>query len=458
MPRLLIGAAHTLENPGEIFQDLREADITRKILQMLLPHLDANKIAYMPVPLDLPLLQRIEWINNTGYSDEQGDYFIEVHINDSDGTKRGIESWYRGSPAPDNKSQKLSEDVVKFVCQKTGYFNQGTKSEYEHELGSLLILNQINLPGTAIEFLYIDNPDDILILKDDKKLDDLAKAIAESIKDFFANLNAPAAQVQPQGMQQGAAGAQQNPNGAQQNQNFGQAAPQSTNAPQAQVIPPAQPNFQPQPVQQQQFPAAPPTSPFTPPPATSFGGGYGGGRPSFGGGYGGGSSMGGGFGGGLGASGGFGVAPGGFGGGAAGGKTTLMDREKRKEMIKQVYLKVLGKEPNQSDQNFHLNTATTEEDLTKKLIDSEDYKKMVNDAKEAKELKDKLQKIESENAALKGNLNDINAMQKSLNDLLTHKNELIAKLYQEMVRFNLIKPGQYLDLPPSSPPQQNQRR
>jgi len=383
MPRILISAAHTLENPGEIYQDLREADLTRTILKKVLPYLDAHKLTYQPVPLDLQLLQRIEWINNTGYTEEQGDVFIEIHIND--GGKRGVEGWYKGATGGDNKSQKLSETIVNGICKYTGYQSQGAKSEYDHDLGSLIILNQINPIGTAVECLYIDNAEDIKDLKDDKKLDDLAKAIADSINDYVKDITS-----KPQ--------------------------PKSD-----QPVADASQSIAPQPM-----PALPSSNqnPFAP--TNNFGGGLGSGS-SFGA-FGGGNNK-----------------PT-FGGGAAGGsKPLVMDREERKEMIKKIYKKILGKEPNQNDLNYYLNTGTNEADLIKKLIEGPDHEKLVKDAVEAKEVKDKFQKLEMEIDQLKATSSDSKSMQESLNRLLEHKNMLIAKLQQELANHNIIPSGQHID-------------
>jgi N-acetylmuramoyl-L-alanine amidase len=183
MPRLVVSAAHTSISPGAVYQDLREFDLTRKILQFVIPHLEKQKIDFQAVPADIQLLQRIDWINNTGYTEEENDIFLEIHVND--GGKRGIESWFSGKAGDDNKSEEFAKAISDDICKATGYENQGAKSEHEHELGSLLILNQTKPIATAIEFLYIDNPEDNKILKDDKKLDDLAKKLAEALKKYI---------------------------------------------------------------------------------------------------------------------------------------------------------------------------------------------------------------------------------------------------------------------------------
>ncbi len=181
IPKVLISAAHTSMSPGAVFKDLREFDLTRKILQKTDSHLTNLKVEHKAVPVDLNLIQRIDWINDTGYKEESGDIFIEIHVND--GGKRGIETWFSGK-AGSNNSEDLAKIVTDEVCKKTGYQNQGPKSEFEHELKSLLILNQTNPIAIAIELLYIDNDEDYKILKDDAKLDELSKALAEAIKKY----------------------------------------------------------------------------------------------------------------------------------------------------------------------------------------------------------------------------------------------------------------------------------
>lgn len=369
MARILVSAAHTLESPGAINGDLREADLTRSLLKKVIPNLEAQKVEFQAVPLDLPLLQRIEWINNTGYTEAQGDVFLEIHIND--GGKRGIESWYKGSAAADNNSQKFSEKVLEDVCKKTGYTSQGAKSEYDHELGSLLILNQINVIGTAVEFLYLDNQEDIALLKDEAKLEELAKAIAEALADFAKNFK---------------------------------------------------PSTNPAPVAQ----ATQPKAPLFPVKAPVFGGNAAPPMPSFGGA----------------AKSPFPTPPMPMPGAPAGKSNNLMDREERKEMIKKVYKKVLGKEPSQSDLNYNLNVAASEDDLTKKLLESKDHEELIKEAAEAKELRTKATKAESDLASIQGRASDLEAMSQSLNQLLDHKNQYITQLQQTIERANIVRSGE----------------
>lgn len=357
MARILIGAAHTLESPGQIYGDLREADLTRNILKKVVPELEKLNLEFKPVPLDLQLLDRIEWINSAGYSEEQGDIFVEIHVND--GNKRGVESWYKGNPSSDNKSQILSEKINEIVCKDTGYENQGAKSEHDHELGSLLILNQINVIGTTVELLYIDNEEDIKILKDDSKLDELAKALAHAIEEYVKN------------------------------------TPKTSS-----TTTKSDQNSQPNPFQRDPFGSFGPTN------KQSL---FGGNSPT--------------------------PAP----------KTSnlLMDRDERKKMINEIYKKVLGKDPSQSDLNLYLNQGISKEDLYIKLCDSPEHETLVKDAIESKEIKDKLNKTEAELVGSKGKTEDLNKMMENFNKLLHHKNTYITELQNELVKHNITKNGEY---------------
>lgn len=378
MARLLISAAHTVENPGAVFQDLREADLTRKLLTFCLPLLDAKKIEYKAVPLDLPLWQRIEWINNTGFSEAQGDIFVELHIND--GGKRGVEGWFKGNADVNNRSQKLTETLVNHICKVTGYQNQGSKSEYEHELTSLLVLNATNPTGTCIESLYLDNPEDIAIIKDESKFRKLAESIVDGIEEFLKIDKTNTSNQDNTGVVDNTQGGDINKNVAVQ---------PSSNSPI---------NFSTVNTQ----PATPSPLPFsTPFPSPT---------PSS----------------------------------TSQSSGMLMDREKRKEMIKEVYKKIFDKDISQSDLNLYLNQGVSEEELMKKLIESKEFKDLVKDGKDSKELRNSIQKLEGEVALLRSTVSDTKALQDSQNALLQQKNILIQKLYQELQIRGIVSPGQNL--------------
>ncbi|MBL8015164.1 MAG: N-acetylmuramoyl-L-alanine amidase [Candidatus Doudnabacteria bacterium] len=402
MPRALISAGHTVMDPGQIFGDLREADLTRKIAPKVIPHLQAAGVEVQGVPLDLPLLQRVEWINNTGYTKEANDVLVEIHVND--GGKRGIEAWFEGEGG--NNSQKLAKVVVDTVCGETGYQNQGIHAEHEHELRSLTFLNRSKPAALLLELLYIDNPEDIAILKEDAKLEELAKAVAKGILKYFGK------DLQGKDLPE------------DQKPKYDDLKPVPRPAPApgtgldgfgmddldddifADGL--SMPGMPPIPA-----PATKPSLP-TPPAVPAPGSTAGFSTPGIG-------------------AGGFSPpmsTPGAFGAPKPGGNNFMMDREQRREMIKKNYVKILGREPSQSDMNYFLNQGTSEQDLVQKMIDSQEHQDLVKAKKEAEEMKKKVGELEAELTKVKAEAKDNSAITQNLQNLLAHKNRAIQELEQ----------------------------
>lgn len=376
-------------DPGQIFGDLRETDVARKIALKVIPHLQKANIEVQGVPLDLPLLQRLDWINNTGYDDATGDILIEIHIND--GGKRGIEAWFEGEG--ENNSQKLAKTVVETVCAETGYANQGIHAEHEHELRSLTFLNRSKPAALLLETLYIDNPEDIAILKDEAKLEALAKSIASGIAKYLGKdlegkelpaekqpkyddlkkVPRPAAPTLP---------------------DFGLDGLDGTDDlddlfPMGGIPKPPTP------------PALPVQRPSSPSVSLSPGGTS---LPGFSG------------------------LPGGLANPSRPGGNSMLDREQRKEMIKKNYLKILGREPSQSDMNYFLNQGTGEPELIQKMVDSQEHLDLVKAKKDLAETSKKLESAEAELAKLRAAERDSKEIATNLQALLAHKNAAIQKL------------------------------
>ena len=363
MSRVLISAAHTETAPGEVFDGLREVDLTRKIVTKLVKELESRKIEHQAVPLDMMIFDRIDWINDTGYTEEKGDLMIEIHVND--GNKRGLEAWYQGDDEDGNKAKEFAEYLTKEIeaKNKNDYKIQGVKSEKDHEFGALAILSQTNTISIAIECFYIDNEEDRKILKDEKKLEEFSKVFADSLKKYLDT------------------GLAKKPGKKKE----------------------------------KKLPTMPPLGgglfggngllddplDISPPPQTS-------------------SST----------------------------SNALMSREDRKKMIEETYEKMMGKTPNQMELNTLLNMAISKENLIIRIMDSEDYKKFVEDAKQFSEMKNKTLGLESDLASLKGKLQDTEALLNSQNKLLVHKNEYIKTLQAELEKNGITKPGERINYEP----------
>lgn len=181
MARVIISAGHTQNEPGALKDDLREVDLTHKIATKITTRLRNKGIVTLSVPPELDLLQRIDWINKTGYKEETDDICIEIHIND--GGKSGLEGWYKDKE--ENKSYELTLAIIEEACRVTELASQGVKSEYDHTLKTLAFLHNTNPTSSLIECLYIDSPTDQEFLRDDDRLDSLAEGIVKGILRFL---------------------------------------------------------------------------------------------------------------------------------------------------------------------------------------------------------------------------------------------------------------------------------
>jgi N-acetylmuramoyl-L-alanine amidase len=425
MPRIVISAGHTSMDPGAIFQDLREADLNRDIAKRVIPYLEKAKgIEVQAVPLDLPLFQRIEWINNTGWTEADNDVLVEIHVNDADGSKRGLEAWYEGDG--NNSSQKLAALLVDELVNEFKWESHGAKSEYDHELGMLTFLNRTKPAATIIEVLYIDNPDDIKILKDSEQLEKIAANIARAILKYFdkdekgedlpADKKADFPEIIKRQVKS-TPGEKKKKGGLFDMGDFGGfGADDDDDAEEADIVSPGFGG------------GTKPPSLGAKPGKGLFGGGGG-----FGG-LGGGGNTGGGFGGGLGNPFGGGNDTGvGFGGGSAGGTNLMMDREQRKKMVEETYVRILGRKPNQTDLNYFLNRGTSEIELLKKMIDSQEHVDLIKSKKELDDLKQKEEKQTEELRRLRASLQDMRQILDNLNKAVVHKNKTINELQQLVI-------------------------
>jgi hypothetical protein len=402
-------------DPGDVYGDLREADLTRNIAQKVIPHLKQQGLIAMAVPLDLPLLQRIDWINNTGYRDSLNDICLEIHINS--GGKRGLEAWFRGEG--NNNSQKLAEQLLTSISSETGYPSLGAHSEYEHELGSLSFLNRTNPVTVILETLFIDNDEDSKILKNDQKLDELAKAIAKGVVGYFGQ-QVNTTTVTPLTTQPPVVAPTIPPVAPA-------AAPISQPVPVSRPVPPmpitaGAPAFahqaNPAPVQPiaNRYPPAQggfgqpgafnPTNAFAPnnqAMPNAFG------QP--------------------------GAIP------PAGGM--MQDREQRKEMIRKRYIQILGREPGQNDTNYFLNIGVTEDQLIKRMIDSQEHVDLVKAKQELAKVKEEMDTLKDELVKYKSSSAESKQMVEHLQQLMQEKNQQLQKVIQAMTA-NGISPDKYL--------------
>lgn len=456
MPRVIISSGHTTSNPGVVFNGLQEYDLARKIAKYALKYIRLNGIISLSVPPNLELPQRISWINKTGYLRETNDIAIEIHIND--GGKSGLEAWYEGEG--ENPSQGIAKIVTAGLSQETGLPIVGIHSEYTHELQSIAFVHELKPYSMVIECGYIDGDADFL--KEEANLEKCGRGIAKGILNYFgleyrevpvgqASLISNPQQQTPQqpAPQQQSLAAQQAPQ---------QPMAQQFQAPQQPVAQPVQPNQQvvnspaptktptlktqsdnyydeefddyddfddydwnknpaPQQVQPNQI-VKPPTTPVVnnqPQTANNALNSFAN-KPSY-------QQP-------VAANNGFNnqyAAPNGNKSSGA-----FPTREERKEMIIRNYQKLLGREPNQNDLNYFLNIGIKEDELIKKMVDSQEHLDLINGKEELVKIKESYSQDKAELEKLRALTEDQKTIMDQYNQAIDQKNTALGKLENDL--------------------------
>jgi len=380
MPRAIISSGHTSQEPGSKAHDLVEYEVARKIAKAVVPLLRQHGVITLIVPTDLDLIKRIDWINKTNYDETNNDIAIEVHINE--GEQSGIESWYEGGG--DSKSKQLSELILKNTSQESGLPSQGAKSEYEHEIGSIAFLHDVNSITTLIECGYIDNENDAKFLKEDSNIDKLAKGVAKGVLEYFGIVYREDTISSP----------------IQNSANSGSSLTTGNlNPPQSVSINPDPVAPQPKPINQVQSQTS-----FNPHPQTASSQSSGFNQP---------------------------YSPGNNNFNNQQKSGGFMTRDDRKKLIQDMYVKILGREPNQNDLNYFLNIGISEQELIKKMIDSQEHADLVKSRQEVIKAKEELNSTKTELIQLRTSAEDQKVIIRNLHTLIAQKNQAIAQFQHQ---------------------------
>ena len=109
-------------------------------------------------------------------------------------------------------------------------------------------------------------------------------------------------------------------------------------------------------------------------------------------------------------------------------RQSLKDRE---IFITKTFETVLGREPSSRELSFYKYGETEEEEISKELLEGEEHKKIVDDAKENSKLERRIEILKSERERFEGLINDKALEYRELTKLLRSKNEEIKKLRED---------------------------
>ena len=164
-------------NPGhDVFVDsgavnpvdgTREADIVAKAGEMLEPLLQA-------VGIETKREQSDDLAGVCYRSNAWGaDVFISLHCNASYmHNARGVETWYKSSGG-----KVLAECIQNQLVGSSTLLDRGVK-----QTNSLYVLNATDAIAVLVEFSFIDEENDLQILKNE--LENLVRAVARGVTDY----------------------------------------------------------------------------------------------------------------------------------------------------------------------------------------------------------------------------------------------------------------------------------
>lgn len=107
-------------------------------------------------------------------------------------------------------------------------------------------------------------------------------------------------------------------------------------------------------------------------------------------------------------------------------------REDRKRLIQDLYKKLLGREVNPQDLSYFLNLGLGEEQMAKRIIDSQEHADIVRNSQEFVKIKPEYDKLKLEGIRLGAELKDKESLITQQNQLISQKNDTILKLQQPL--------------------------
>jgi len=173
---IFLDAGHSITDPGTITEFGHETDYNRAIRDALISELVRNGFEVKTVPDDLDLKGSINWVNLSSSNIDDG-LALAIHCNCCG--RQGAESYYYGN---NQTSKDIAQKLIDEYCKETGLINIGPRSDTTGRFGELGWIRQTLPWATLIECGFLDNQQDVEILKDCKRV---ARGIAKGICKIF---------------------------------------------------------------------------------------------------------------------------------------------------------------------------------------------------------------------------------------------------------------------------------
>lgn len=178
--KIAIDSGHGGRDPGAIGPSgLKEAEMARKIgflVANLLEGLGATVVCLWKEMKRFTLKERVELVEK-----HLPDILISIHLNASkDSKSNGCEVLYGGNGRVKELSNKLASIIAKEISSTLGVKLRGAKPR-----PNLYLLKHSRVPAVIVEPLFISNPAEEAMLKEDENCQKIASAVVRGILKHF---------------------------------------------------------------------------------------------------------------------------------------------------------------------------------------------------------------------------------------------------------------------------------
>ena len=170
--KVFINAGHGGTDVGAVSRNkIKEADITKKVAEILCKKLEENSIKY-------EFYQQIKHYFEISQKENKSnaDLFISIHCNSAvNPNANGIETLYCLNSL---KGKKFAEITQAKLIAKTGLLNRGIKPRND-----IHVLNRTKSPAILVELAFLSNYKEEKMLINKPEI--FANAILDAIKEWF---------------------------------------------------------------------------------------------------------------------------------------------------------------------------------------------------------------------------------------------------------------------------------
>ena len=187
MPKVFINPGHSLNgdpdcgacNPNS---GLRESDVAAAVGEKVKYYLEKAGSEVILVQSNNLEGEDPSCPNVTGTANTEGcDILVSLHCNAANQSARGVEAEVYST---DSDGAKLAQCIINQLVPTLQAIDANIPDRGLKERPGLCVLRATNMPATLVEMAFIDQDDDAALLTNNQ--DDIARAIARGITDYFA--------------------------------------------------------------------------------------------------------------------------------------------------------------------------------------------------------------------------------------------------------------------------------